>query len=127
MLQKRQIRTDEPEIGRFGTRDSGDRIRDFGKERCRMRAKVHSMVSCIFSYYQLKYKRNETILENGHCLFVIYKLPGEFCWQEIVISITFLLVIMDTNKRKIDIFILKFHSKGQSGEYSASTTYMCYK
>lgn len=92
-----------------------------------MRAKVHSMVSYISSYYQLTYKRNETILENGHCLFVIYKLPGEFCWQEIVISITFLLVIMDTNKRKIDIFILKFHYKGQSGEYSASTTYMCYK
>ena len=34
---------------------------------------------------------------------------------------------MDANKRKIDIFILKFHYKGQSGEYSASNTYMCYK
>lgn len=76
---------------------------------------------------ELRYKRNETILENGHCLFVIYELPGEFCWQEIVISIKFLLVITDTNKRKIDIFILKFHYKGQSGEYSTSTTYMCYK
>lgn len=101
MLQKRQIRTGEPEIGRFGTRDSGDRIRDFGKERCRMRAKVHTMVSCIFSNYQYRYKRNGTILENGHCLFVIYKLPREFCWQEIVISITFLLVIMDTNNAKL--------------------------
>lgn len=28
---------------------------------------------------ELRYKRNETILENGHCLFVIYELPGEFC------------------------------------------------
>ena len=32
MLQKRQIRTDEPEIGRFGTRDSGFREREMRDE-----------------------------------------------------------------------------------------------